>query len=75
MTKRTLVAPYQAKAKIDLTPVNVDAISTFTHRSARLILALCKSEARYTRLRDLVEQELGSYAVKHLEELRRLVRA
>lgn len=56
-----------------LTSTNIDMISAFSHRSARLVLSLCKSEARYARLRDLVEQELGAYAVKHLEELRRMV--
>lgn len=56
-----------------LAPTNIDTISAFSHRSARLILSLCRSEARYARLRDLVEQELGAYAVKHLEELRRMV--
>ena len=56
-----------------LAPTNIDAISAFSHRSARLVLALCKSEARYARLRDLVEQELGAYAAKHLDELRRMV--
>lgn len=56
-----------------LAPTNIDTISAFSHRSARLILALCKSKTRYARLRALVEQELGAYAVKHLEELRRMV--
>jgi len=64
-------APHQ-KA---LAPLNIDVISAFSHRSARIILSLCKSETRYTRLRDLVEQELGAYAVRHLEELRRMVNA
>lgn len=44
-----------------LAPTNIDAISAFSHRSARLILSLCRSEARYARLRDLVEQELGAF--------------
>lgn len=56
-----------------LASTNIDMISTFAHRSARLVLSLCKSKERYARLRDLVEQELGTYAVKHLEELRRMV--
>jgi len=56
-----------------LSPTNIDAISAFSHRSARLIFSLCKSKARYRRLRALVEQELGAYAVKHLDELHRMV--
>jgi hypothetical protein len=52
---------------------NIDAISAFSHRSARIVLSLCKSKARYARFRDLVEQELGAYAVRHLDELRRMV--
>jgi hypothetical protein len=56
-----------------LVSTSIDTVSTFSHRSARLILSLCKSEERYARLRDLVEQELGAYAVKHLEELRLMV--
>jgi hypothetical protein len=48
-------------------------INAFSHRSARLILSLCKSKARYARLHALVELELGAYAVKHLEALRRMV--
>ena len=55
-----------------LASTSIDTISAFSHRSARLVLSLCKSKARYARLRDLVEQELGAYAVKHLEELRRM---
>ena len=69
MTKSKKKAP-RARA---LAPTNIDAISAFSHRSARLVLSLCKSKARYARLRDLVEQELGAYAVRHLEELRRMV--
>ena len=71
MTKRKQAAA----RKHALAPTSIDAISAFSHRSARLVLSLCKSEARYARLRDLVEQELGAYAVKHLEELRRMVNA
>lgn len=58
-----------------LASTNIDTVNAFSHRSARLVLSLCKSEARYARLRDLVEQELGAYAVRHLEELRRMVNA
>ena len=56
-------------------PTSIDAISAFSHRSARLVLSLCKSKARYARLRHLVEQELGAYATKHLDELWRMVNA
>ena len=69
MGKQKKTVPHQ------LASTNIDTISAFSHRSARLVLSLCKSKARYVRLRDLVEQELGAYAVKHLEELRRMVNA
>lgn len=76
MTQRGRVATRQrALTPSSLTPSSIDAISAFSHRSARLVLALCKSEARYARLRDLVEQELGAYAARHLDELRRMVSA
>ena len=69
MTKQKKKAPRPHA----LASTNIDAISAFSHRSARLVLSLCKSKERYARLRDLVEQELGAYAVRHLEELRRMV--
>lgn len=73
MTRQKKVAAHPRTSTHPLAPTNIDTISAFSHRSARLILSLCRSEARYARLRDLVEQELGAYAVKHLDELRRMV--
>jgi hypothetical protein len=74
VTKRKRSASHQhVPAPTNIDAISVDVISAFAHRSARLVLSLCKSKARYARLRDLVTQELGAYAVKHLEELRRMV--
>lgn len=67
MTKPKKTAPRP------LAPTSIDAICAFSHRSARLIFALCKSETCYARLRNLVEEELGTYAARHLDELRRMV--
>jgi hypothetical protein len=67
VTKQKKTAPHP------LASTSIDTISSFSHRSARLVLSLCKSKERYARFRVLVEQELGAYAVNHLEELHRMV--
>jgi hypothetical protein len=71
--RRHAVTQQKKTAPRTFASTSIDTISAFSHRSARLVLSLCKSEARYVRFRDLVEQELGAYAVKHLDELRRMV--
>jgi hypothetical protein len=63
------------QADFAVTSLRIDMTSAFAHRSARIVLSLCKSKARYAHFRKLVEQELGSYAVKHLDELRRMVKS
>jgi len=73
LQKKTMGMKPKKTASPLLESTNIDMISAFSHRSARLVLSLCKSEARYARFRSLVEQELGGYAAKHLEELRRMV--